>query len=53
MLEIFRGLVTLFAIYCFPPLFIFLLVFTLGLRDFSSVGFGEFLKNGLRRMFDR
>lgn len=47
-----EWLVTKFFIYCFMPLFAFLLVVTLGLRDLSSVfNFREFAKNIVRRFF--
>jgi hypothetical protein len=47
-----EWLVTRFFIYCFMPLFAFLLVVTIGLRDFSSVfNFPEFAKNIVRRFF--
>lgn len=40
-----------FMIYCFPPLFLVGLVYTLGLRDFTLiVDMRSFMKNALRRL---
>lgn len=34
-----------FVIHCILPIFLFLLVFTLGLKDFEKIGTREFMKN--------
>lgn len=53
MFRLFGWLFAYFVLYCFPPLFIVLMVYTLGVRDFAFMGFHKFLTNGLRQFFNR
>jgi hypothetical protein len=45
-------LISRFILYCAFPLFVFLLVLTLGMKDFERrPGMRDFLKNVFRRIF--
>ena len=50
-MNLLAKLLDLFVVYCSLPLFIFLLAFTLGLRDFNGrFGVRDFIKNIVRKL---
>lgn len=50
--SIIHQTLSFFVVYCALPLFVFLLVFTLGLRELNSkLKFGELMRGVFKKLF--